>query len=181
MAAAPASLPTTPAKDDDALRKSAAEEEERALARALGTSSESISAAAAASPVAAAGPSITPEQLEIDGRSVYVGNVDYSTTPQELQLLFASCGAVQRITIPVDRYTSSPKGFAYIEFASSDAVDKAVAMTLTWKNRQLKIVAKRSNVPGLSQHTPRTPPFRGGRRPWRGAPRRAPRGYHPYE
>lgn len=180
-AASPA--PSTPAaKDQDALRKSTAAEEERALAAVLGTSSEAVASPATPPPAAAspAAPAVTAEQAEIDARSIYVGNVDYSTTPQELQLLFGSCGAVNRITIPCDRYTGSPKGFAYIEFVHADSVAKAVALNLTFKNRELKIVAKRSNVPGLSPHAARPPPaFR--RRPWRGAPRRGARAqYHPY-
>lgn len=180
-AATPA--PATPvAKDQDALRKSAAADEERALAAVLGTSSEAVAAPSPPTPSAAspAAPVVTAEQQEIDGRSIYVSNVDYATTPQELQLLFGSCGAVHRITIPVDRYTGSAKGFAYIEFVHADSVAKAVALNLTWKNRELKIAAKRSNVPGLSPHAARPPPaFR--RRPWRGAPRRGGRAqYHPY-
>lgn len=45
-----------------------------------------------------------------DARSIYVGNVDYSTTPEELKEFFRSCGTVNRITISVDKYSGQPKG-----------------------------------------------------------------------
>ncbi|KDD72350.1 hypothetical protein H632_c3475p0, partial [Helicosporidium sp. ATCC 50920] len=51
---------------------------------------------------------------EADARSVYVGNVDYAVTPEELQMHFQSCGTVNRVTILTDK-GGNPKGFAYIE------------------------------------------------------------------
>merc|ERR1719203_1681754 len=67
------------------------------------------------------------EAAEADGRSVYVGQVDYSATPEELQEHFAGCGTVNRVTILCDQYRN-PKGFAYIEFAEPEAVEAAVAL-----------------------------------------------------
>jgi hypothetical protein len=61
---------------------------------------------------------------EADARSIYVGNVDYGATPEELQLHFQSCGTVNRVTILTDR-TGNPKGYAYIEFLETDAVENA--------------------------------------------------------
>jgi RNA recognition motif-containing protein len=51
-----------------------------------------------------------------DSRSVYVGNVDYGTAPEELQAHFASCGTIDRITILCDKWTGKPKGYAYVMF-----------------------------------------------------------------
>ena len=45
---------------------------------------------------------------EVDARSVYVGNVDYAVTPEELQVHFQSCGTVNRVTILSDRF-GNPK------------------------------------------------------------------------
>ena len=42
-------------------------------------------------------------------RSIYVGNVEYATTPEELQQLFQSCGTVNRVTILSDKF-ENPKG-----------------------------------------------------------------------
>lgn len=45
---------------------------------------------------------------EADARSVFVNNVDYGTTPEELQQLFAGCGTVNRVTILADKF-GTPK------------------------------------------------------------------------
>jgi hypothetical protein len=47
----------------------------------------------------------------VDARSVYVGNVDYATQPDDLQDFFKSCGTVNRVTIVKDTYTGQPKGY----------------------------------------------------------------------
>merc|ERR1719460_1291602 len=91
------------------------------------------------------------ENAEADGRSVYVGSVDYSATPEELQEHFASCGTVNRVTILCDKFRN-PKGFAYIEFAEAEAVEQAVELNESdFKGRQLKVVAKRTNVPNFGK------------------------------
>ncbi len=48
-----------------------------------------------------------------------MGQVDYSTTPEELLAHFESCGTVERVTIVCDKFTGKPKGFAYLEFQVS--------------------------------------------------------------
>lgn len=123
------------------------------------------------------------ERRDIDSRSVYIGNVDYGSTPLELQQHFSSGGVVNRVTIPLNKFTGQPKGFAYLEFADIDGVNKAVA-TLdgsTFRDRELKVCAKRTNVPGMSSTNrgggfPRGGGFRG-RGGFRGGFRgRGPRG-----
>jgi hypothetical protein len=42
--------------------------------------------------------------------SVYVGQVDYATTPEELLAHFEACGTVERVTIVCDKLTGRPKG-----------------------------------------------------------------------
>ncbi len=41
---------------------------------------------------------------EVDARSIYVGQVDYACTPEELQLHFQDCGTVNRVTILSDKF-----------------------------------------------------------------------------
>merc|ERR1712176_458509 len=65
---------------------------------------------------------------EVDKRSVYVGSVDYGSTPEELQEHFKSCGQINRMTILVDKYTGHPKGFAYIEFADEQCVQNSLLL-----------------------------------------------------
>jgi len=124
------------------------------------------------------------DSKDSDKRSIYVGNVDYGTTPEELQAHFQSCGTINRITILCDKITGHPKGYAYVEFLEEESVQNAMLLSEDlFRNRPLKIVPKRTNVPGVgiprynpySRGYPR--PWRGGR-PFRGRPRRA--FYHPY-
>ena len=54
--------------------------------------------------------------VPVDDKSVYVGSVDYSTTPEQLKNHFKSCGSIERVTILVNKFTGRPKGFAYVRF-----------------------------------------------------------------
>jgi len=54
-----------------------------------------------------------------DKCSIYVGQVDYAATPEELLGHFEACGTVERVTIVCDKFTGKPKGFAYLEFEVS--------------------------------------------------------------
>ena len=48
---------------------------------------------------------------DVDSRSIFVGNVDYSVSPEEIQAHFQSCGSINRVTILLDKFTGHPKGF----------------------------------------------------------------------
>merc|ERR1719327_1759404 len=90
-----------------------------------------------------------PNREEIDKRSVYIGQVDYGSTPEELQEHFKSCGQISRITILVDKYTGHPKGFAYIEFGDEQSVQNSLLLNGSlFRGRQLKVMQKRTNIPG---------------------------------
>jgi len=104
------------------------------------------------SPTASGGPPKTiEEKVEVDGRSVYVGNVDYSATAEELENHFHGCGSVNRVTILCDKFSGHPKGFAYVEFTDKESVDNAVSLDGSlFKGRQIKVSAKRTNRPGIS-------------------------------
>lgn len=105
---------------------------------------------AASSTAAATFPTLEEKQ-EMDTRSIYVGNVDYSSTAKELGQHFQGCGAVVRVTIMCDKFTGNPKGFAYVEFADKDSAKTAVALDESlFKGRQLKVTLKRTNLPGVS-------------------------------
>lgn len=115
----------------------------------------------------------TEENDEVDRRSIYVGNVDYSTKPYDLQEFFKASGQINRITIMVDKWTGKPKGYAYIEFANEDAVNNALMLNdCLFKERIIKVIPKRKNIPGFGRRQPnslrgrgraRGRAFRGGR------------------
>ncbi|XP_062228469.1 polyadenylate-binding protein 2-like isoform X2 [Phragmites australis] len=114
---------------------------------------------------------------EMDARSVFVGNVDYACTPEEVQQHFNSCGTVNRVTILTDKF-GQPKGFAYVEFVEVEAVQEAVKLNETeLHGRQIKVSPKRTNVPGMKQ------PRGRGFNPYHGHPYMRPYGgpfYSPY-
>ncbi|KAK4424319.1 Polyadenylate-binding protein 2 [Sesamum alatum] len=110
---------------------------------------------------------------EVDSRSIFVGNVDYSCTPEEVQQHFQSCGTVNRVTIRTNKY-GQPKGYAYVEFLEPEAVEQALLLNESeLHGRQLKVSAKRTNVPGMKQFRPRrSNPYMGfrSRTPYMAAP-----------
>ncbi len=46
----------------------------------------------------------------VDEKSIYVGQVDYNATPEELRAHFAPCGTINRVTILCDKISGHPKG-----------------------------------------------------------------------
>eukprot|EP01024_Parvocaulis_polyphysoides_P030815 TRINITY_DN28016_c1_g1_i2.p1 TRINITY_DN28016_c1_g1~~TRINITY_DN28016_c1_g1_i2.p1 ORF type:complete len:228 (+),score=54.50 TRINITY_DN28016_c1_g1_i2:105-788(+) len=103
------------------------------------------------------------DRSEVDKRSLYIGNVDYSATPEELQQHFQSCGTVNRVTIMTDKF-GNPKGFAYLEFLEPDAVENALLLNGSeLRGREIKVNPKRTNQPGFKRTR-----GRGRRGGWRG-------------
>ncbi|XP_059648042.1 polyadenylate-binding protein 2-like isoform X2 [Cornus florida] len=90
--------------------------------------------------------------------------VDYLCTPEEVQQHFQSCGTVNRVTIRTNKF-GQPKGYAYVEFVEPEAVQEALLLNESeLHGRQLKISAKRTNIPGMKQFRPRRPnPYSGYR------------------
>lgn len=141
--------------------------------------------AAAAKAGAAGGATAGGAEPTKDGLSIYIGQVDYSTTPEELLAHFQPCGTVERVTIVCDKMTGRPKGFAYLEFGNEDAVELAIKLDGSeFKGRNLKVTHKRVNTPGYNAAAGRG---RGRGRGYRGGFRGRGRGfrggrggYHPY-
>lgn len=83
------------------------------------------------------------EKMEVDNRSIYVGNVDYGATAEELEQHFHGCGSINRVTILCNKFDGHPKGFAYIEFGDRDSVQTAMAMDESlFRGRQIKVCAE---------------------------------------
>lgn len=99
---------------------------------------------------------------DVDARSVFVGNVDYGASPEEIQAHFQSCGSINRVTILLDKFTGHPKGYAYVEFTEPRLVEAALELNESeFRGRNLKVVPKRTNLPGMTRG-------RGGGRGGRG-------------
>lgn len=73
--------------------------------------------------------------------TIYVGNLAYQATPDDLTEVFAEYGAVKRISLPTDRETGRMRGFAFVELAEDVQEDAAIAALdgAEWMGRQLKV------------------------------------------
>ncbi len=60
-------------------------------------------------------------------KKIYVGNMNYRTTEDQLRDLFAQYGTVTSANIIIDRETHRPKGFAFIEMEDDGAADAAIS------------------------------------------------------
>jgi RNA recognition motif-containing protein len=59
-------------------------------------------------------------------KKLYVGNLPYKTTQDDLSAMFGKVGAVASSTVISDKFTGRSKGFGFVEFASDDDAEKAV-------------------------------------------------------
>ncbi|GMY39070.1 polyadenylate-binding protein 2-like [Fagus crenata] len=149
-----ASENTNEAELDDMKKRLKEMEDEAAALREMQAKVES-QMGSAQDPASAAATQANRE--EADSRSVFVGNVDYSCTPEEVQQHFQTCGTVNRVTIRTDKF-GQPKGYAYVEFLEVEAVQEALQLNESeLHGRQLKVTAKRTNVPGMKPYRARRP------------------------
>ena len=107
------------------------------------------------------GPSLLELKMDVDRRSVYIGNVDYGATAEELEQHFHGCGSISRVTILCNKFDGHPKGFAYVEFSDKISVQPAMALDDSlFRGRQIRVMPKRTNKPGITS-TNRPPRGRG--------------------
>ncbi|KKD37328.1 MAG: RNA-binding protein [Limnoraphis robusta] len=73
--------------------------------------------------------------------SIYVGNLSYDVKEDDLKDVFSEYGTVQRISIPTDRETGRPRGFAFVEMKQESEEDAAIAALdgAEWMGRDLKV------------------------------------------
>lgn len=73
--------------------------------------------------------------------SIYVGNLSYQVTEEDINTVFSEYGTVTRIQLPTDRETGRMRGFGFVEM-SSDAEEQAAIDALDgaeWMGRDLKV------------------------------------------
>ncbi|MCG6133924.1 MAG: RNA-binding protein [Nostoc sp. LLA-1] len=73
--------------------------------------------------------------------SIYVGNLSYQVTEEDLKKAFAEYGTVNRVQLPTDRETGRPRGFAFVEM-ETDVQETAAIEGLDgaeWMGRDLKV------------------------------------------
>ena len=91
------------------------------------------------------------EEIDKDARSIFIKGVDYSASPEEIKDHFGDCGKIVRITILCNKMTGQPLGHAYLEFEEKESVQNATDLLneSLFKGRQLTVMPKRKNIPGM--------------------------------
>ncbi|WP_414546621.1 RNA recognition motif domain-containing protein [Nostoc sp. CCY0012] len=73
--------------------------------------------------------------------SIYVGNLSYSVTEEDLSKVFSDYGSVKRVQLPTDRETGRARGFGFVEMESDAAEDAAIEALdgAEWMGRAMKV------------------------------------------
>jgi RNA recognition motif-containing protein len=109
---------------------------------------------------------------EIMEAKLFVGNLAYTTTEDDLKALFAQAGGVKSVALIKDRETGRSKGFAFVEFETQVDAEKAISLLdgKEFQGRALKV-----NLARPREDKPRGGGGYGDRRPPRGDGNRRPR------
>jgi cold-inducible RNA-binding protein len=59
---------------------------------------------------------------------LYVGNLPFGVSEEDLKKLFSEAGAVQSVKIVVDSYSGRSRGFGFVEMASKEEAEKAISL-----------------------------------------------------
>jgi RNA recognition motif-containing protein len=87
--------------------------------------------------------------------TIYVGNLPFSATDQDIKVLFERHGAVQSVKLVTDRETGKPRGFGFVEMGSAEAQAAIQALNGYQMNgRPLRV--------NEAQERPARPPRSGG-------------------
>jgi len=90
------------------------------------------------------------------GVSVYVGNLPYEVTEDQLRELFAPHGAVNNVSIVTDRMTGRTRGFGFVEMADAQEADAAIealnATELGGRTLTVNLARSRSGRGGRERH-----------------------------
>ncbi len=85
---------------------------------------------------------------------IYVGNLSYNVTEEELQQAFAAFGQVESVSIIKDQFSGRPKGFGFVEMSVKEEAQAAIA------GMNSKMIGDRPL--NVSEARPRTDNRRGG-------------------
>lgn len=61
------------------------------------------------------------------GTRLYIGNLAFTTTEDQLKDIFSECGEVLSCNLITDKFTGKSRGFGFVEMASQEAAQKAVS------------------------------------------------------
>ena len=73
--------------------------------------------------------------------TIYIGNLSYQATEEDLKTVFEDYGTVKRVVLPTDRETGRMRGFAFVEMSDDASEDNAITNLdgAEWMGRYLKV------------------------------------------
>ncbi len=73
--------------------------------------------------------------------TIYVGNLSYQATEEDVRSVFADYGAVKRVQLPTDRETGRKRGFAFVDMEEEEQERQAIEALdqAEWMGRILKV------------------------------------------
>ncbi|MBE9162458.1 MULTISPECIES: RNA-binding protein [Microcoleaceae] len=73
--------------------------------------------------------------------TIYIGNLSYRATEEDLKAVFAEYGTVKRVVLPTDRETGRMRGFAFVEMMEDAQEDAAIGELdgAEWMGRALRV------------------------------------------
>ncbi|MEL6494066.1 MAG: RNA-binding protein [Cyanobacteria bacterium J06621_12] len=73
--------------------------------------------------------------------SIYVGNLNYEVSQEDLSEVFSEYGKVKRVHLPTDRETGRKRGFGFVEMETEAEEDKAIETLdgAEWMGREIKV------------------------------------------
>ena len=73
--------------------------------------------------------------------TIYVGNLSYQASEEDLREVFAEYGTVSRVMLPTDRETGRMRGFAFVEMAEEAEEESAISSLdgAEWMGRRLRV------------------------------------------
>jgi RNA recognition motif-containing protein len=60
-------------------------------------------------------------------KKLFVGNLSFNATEDDLKAVFAAFGSVSEVFLPVDKFSNRPRGFAFVTMDDDAAAEKAIA------------------------------------------------------
>ncbi len=80
-------------------------------------------------------------------KSIYVGNMPYSASEEQLKELFGKYGAINSVKIITDRETRKPKGFCFVEMEDDEALKAIEGLNdIEFLGRNLKVSEAKSKI-----------------------------------
>jgi RNA recognition motif-containing protein len=95
-------------------------------------------------------------------KRIYVGNLSYTTTEDDIQTLFQQAGTVASCQLMLDKFTSRSRGFAFVEM---ETVEESLAAVEMFNNKDFQDRGLRVNIAKpREERTPRSEGGGGGKR-----------------